>query len=47
MQYIYNVQIDGEWVDIKKLPPEEQEEIKKKLTDKVADALAEQYAKCS
>ena len=38
----------GKWVDLKTLPPEQQEEIKKKLTDKVADALAvEQAKKCS
>ena len=47
MQYIYKVQLDGEWVDLKELPEEQQKEIKQRLTDKVADALAEKYAKCS
>jgi len=46
MQYIYKVQLDGEWVDLKELPEEQQKEIKQRLTDKVADALAEEYAKC-
>ena len=39
MQYIYKVQLDGEWVDLKELPEEQQKEIKQRLTDKVADAL--------
>lgn len=48
MTYTYNVLVDGKWVDLKTLSPEQQEEIKKKLTDKVADALAvEQAKKCS
>ena len=47
MQYIYKVQLDGEWVDLKELPEEQQKEIKQRLTDKGADALAEEYAKCS
>lgn len=46
MQYIYKVQLDGEWVDLKELTEEQQKEIKQRLTDKVADALAEEYAKC-
>ena len=46
MQYIYKVPLDGEWVDLKELPEEQQKEIKQRLTDKVADALAEEYAKC-
>lgn len=45
MQYKYNVLINGKWVDLKSLPEEQQAEIKKKLTDKVATALAEEYAK--
>lgn len=48
MTYIYNVMIDGKYVNLATLPPEQQAEIKKKLTDKVVDALAvEQAKKCS
>ena len=48
MTYIYNVLIDGKWVNLDTLPPEQQAEIKKRLTDKIADAIAvEQAKKCS
>ncbi len=47
MQYIYNVEVNGEWVDLKSLSEEQQAAIRKRLTNKVADAIAEEYAKCS
>ena len=45
MNYRYFIQKDGEYVDLKTLPPEEQAEIRKRLSDTMAAAIATNIAK--
>jgi hypothetical protein len=40
MTYKHNVMVDGEWVDLKDLPKEKQEEISKELTERLANTVA-------
>lgn len=44
MNYKFNVNIDGKWVDIRTLPEEKQKEIREQLTRKIVDAIAESEA---
>lgn len=45
MKYTYMVPINGEYVDLKTLPEEQQEEIKKQVTERLAEAIAKEEAK--
>lgn len=45
MNYRYFIQKDGEYVDLKTLPPEEQAEIRKRLSDTMATNIAKQRGK--
>lgn len=45
MNYIHKVNYNGQLVDIKTLPAEEQEKIKKELSKRMADTIAVQIAR--
>lgn len=45
MTYVYKIQKDGEWVDMNTLPKEQVKEIKRKLTERLAEAIAEREAR--
>lgn len=45
MNITYMVPINGEYVDLKTLPEEQQEEIKKDVTERLADAIAKVEAR--
>lgn len=45
MKYIFNVQRNGETVNIDSLPPEEQQQIKEQLSQKMADTISTQMAR--
>ncbi len=45
MNYKYFIEKDGKYVDLKTLPLEEQAEIKKRLSETMADAIAKNIAR--
>ena len=47
MKYTYMVPVNGEYVDLKTLPEEEQEKIKTAVTQRMAETIAKEEAKVS
>lgn len=45
MKFTYMVPVNGEYVDLKTLPVEEQEKIKAAVTQRLAEAIAKEEAK--